>query len=119
MLTLVDVPTRQVATEAAIVPSPRRPHCRMGERKEWMSMTVADHAAAFGATLLDEIRRGRSFGGHPLWLRLLAGELSPSRLRLFAAQFFLQVVEFPRAVSALHSRCEDRQERLALAESLL
>ncbi len=35
----------------------------------------------------------------------------------FAAQFFLQVREFPRAFSALHSRCH-AEERVKLAESL-
>jgi len=79
---------------------------------------VGDPPAAFAASLLEEIRRGRSFGGHPLWLQILAGELSLPRLRDFAAQFFLQVVAFPRAVSALHSRCSDRGERVKLAESL-
>ena len=33
-------------------------------------------------------------------------------------QFFLQVREFPRALSALHSRCFNAEERLKLAESL-
>ena len=36
----------------------------------------------------------------------------------FAVQFFLQVREFPRALSALHSRCFNAEERLKLAESL-
>ena len=33
-------------------------------------------------------------------------------------QFFLQVREFPRAVSALHSSCTDAEQRIELAESL-
>jgi len=48
----------------------------------------------------------------------LGGKLSRAQLQGFAKQFFLQVVEFPRAVSALHSRCPDRAERIKLAESL-
>jgi pyrroloquinoline-quinone synthase len=39
-------------------------------------------------------------------------------LPTFAVQFFLQVREFPRAVSALHSRCPYADERIKLAESL-
>ncbi len=37
---------------------------------------------------------------------------------LWAVQFFLQVREFPRAVSALHTSCPFAEERRALAESL-
>jgi len=33
-------------------------------------------------------------------------------------QFFLQVREFPRSVSALHSSCPEILERIELAESL-
>ncbi len=70
----------------------------------------------------DEIRRiihaRRSFGGHPLWLRIQAGEVPRARLSVFASQFYLQVREFPRAVSALHAACTFPEERLALAESL-
>ena len=39
-------------------------------------------------------------------------------LRVFAAQFFLQVREFPRAVSALHAACPFPEQRIELAESL-
>ena len=41
------------------------------------------------------------------------------RMKIFAQQFFLQVVEFPRAVSALHTACPFPEERRALAESAL
>lgn len=75
-------------------------------------------SAAFVQSLRDEIEAGRTFGRHPLWLRLQAGELSRDALPLFAVQFFLQVREFPRAVSALHTRCPDPEQRIELAESL-
>lgn len=68
--------------------------------------------------LKDAIARRRSFGGHPLWLRIERGEIPRDGLRTFAAQFFLQVREFPRAVSALHAACPYAEERIALAESL-
>jgi pyrroloquinoline-quinone synthase len=72
----------------------------------------------FGEALMREVRERRSFGGHPLWLKIAEGRLPRPALRDFAKQFFLQVVEFPRAVSALHSRCPDLTERVKLAESV-
>lgn len=64
------------------------------------------------------VKERRSFGRHPLWLKIADGKVSAAGMRVFAAQFFLQVREFPRAVSALHSRCHDPGERVKLAESL-
>lgn len=60
----------------------------------------------------------RTFGRHPLWLRIGAGRLSRPALQTWAKQFFLQVREFPRAVSALHTHCPFADERRKLAESL-
>ncbi len=75
-----------------------------------------------GAAFVEELRamidRGRAFGRHPLWCRIAEGRLARSALRPFAVQFFLQVREFPRAVSALHSSCPDAGHRIELAESL-
>lgn len=79
---------------------------------------MSSHASSFVATLEGTIRARKSFGRHPLWQRLLEGALERSAVQTFAAQFFLQVREFPRAVSALHARCTDPQERVELAESL-
>lgn len=73
---------------------------------------------SFGEALLREVRERRSFGGHPLWFKIAEGRLSRRALGEFAKQFFLQVVEFPKAVSALHSRCDDLGERVKLAESI-
>jgi len=64
------------------------------------------------------IDAGRAFGRHPLWLRMAGGAVLRAGLGPFAVQFFLQVREFPRAVSALHSTCPDARERVELAESL-
>src|SRR5438309_572616 len=74
--------------------------------------------AAFVEGLRAMIDAGRAFGRHPLWRRIAEGRLPRSALRPFAVQFFLQVREFPRAVSALHSSCPDTRERVELAESL-
>jgi pyrroloquinoline-quinone synthase len=60
----------------------------------------------------------RTFGDHPLWLDLANGKLSREQLKLFAVQFFLQVREFPRAVSAMHANCPFPDERMQLAESI-
>jgi pyrroloquinoline-quinone synthase len=72
----------------------------------------------FVRELFATVHERRSFGRHPLWLKIAEGKVSRTGMRTFAAQFFLQVREFPRAVSALHSRCHDPGERLKLAESL-
>src|SRR5947207_9913567 len=72
----------------------------------------------FASELSSEIRARRSFGSHPFWQKIEQGGASRSALQTFAKQFYLQVFEFPRAVSALHSRCVDADERIRLAESL-
>jgi len=75
-------------------------------------------SAAFVDDLKAMIDAGRSFGRHPLWRRIEEGRVPRSSLAPFAVQFFLQVREFPRAVSALHSSCPDMDQRMELAESL-
>jgi len=75
-------------------------------------------SAAFVDELRAMIDAGRAFGRHPLWRRIEDGKLPRAGLGPFAVQFFLQVREFPRAVSALHSSCPDAHERAELAESL-
>ena len=74
--------------------------------------------SAFVDELKQLIAERRSFGGHPLWLRIRDGGVSRDDLRVFAAQFFLQVREFPRAISALHAACPYPGERRELALSL-
>ena len=81
-------------------------------------MEAALEPGAFAASLRELIDARRSFGGHPLWQRIGEGGVDASGLRLFAVQFFLQVREFPRAVSALHSNCPYADERILLAESV-
>jgi pyrroloquinoline-quinone synthase len=75
-------------------------------------------ARDFAASLRELIDAGRSFGAHPLWLRIQEGAVDRAGLQRFAVQFFLQVREFPRAVSALHAACPHPEERRLLAESL-
>src|SRR5262247_1250421 len=68
--------------------------------------------------LVTRIEARRTFGRHPLWLELADGKLSREQLKVFAVQFFLQVREFPRAVSAMHANCPFPEERMKLAESV-
>jgi len=72
----------------------------------------------FMRDLVTRIEAGRTFGRHPLWLEIADGKLSRDQLKLFSVQFFLQVREFPRAVSAMHANCPFAEERRALAESV-
>ncbi|HEU4428678.1 MAG TPA: iron-containing redox enzyme family protein, partial [Myxococcota bacterium] len=81
-----------------------------------MSASAAN--AGFIDELVAEIRARRSFGGHPFWHALAAGRVSRAGLRTFARQFYLQVNEFPRAVSALHASCPYADLRRELAESV-
>jgi pyrroloquinoline-quinone synthase len=73
---------------------------------------------AFIQDLLARIEARRTFGGHPLWLEIADGKLGREQLQVFAVQFFLQVREFPRAVSAMHANCPFPEERMELAESV-
>src|SRR5262249_18501110 len=74
--------------------------------------------ADFIRDLVSRIEARRTFGRHPLWLAIFAGPLQREQLNLFAVQFFLQVREFPRAVSAMHANCPFPEERIELAESI-
>ena len=79
---------------------------------------MTDSNDALIEDLKARIQARRTFGGHPLWQRIAKGELSLDQMRLFAVQFFLQVREFPRAVSAMHTRCPFDDMRRELAESV-
>jgi pyrroloquinoline-quinone synthase len=85
---------------------------------EEREMSQALAPEAFIQDLVARIQAKRTFGGHPVWLALADGKLSGEQLKLFAVQFFLQVREFPRAVSAMHSNCPFPKERMELAESV-
>jgi pyrroloquinoline-quinone synthase len=93
-------------------------HYRLNESNQDSEVRMAGSSETFVRELFEMVRERRSFGRHPLWKKIAAGEVSRDGMKVFAAQFFLQVREFPRAISALHSRCYDSVERLKLAESL-
>jgi pyrroloquinoline-quinone synthase len=81
-------------------------------------MSEALSPQAFVQDLLKRIEARRTFGTHPLWLAIADGKLTRDQLQVFAIQFFLQVREFPRGVSAMHANCPFPEERIALAESI-
>src|SRR5678815_3713099 len=81
-------------------------------------MTDALTPDAFIGDLVARIQARRTFGNHPLWLAIADGKLDREQLKRFAVQFFLQVREFPRAVSAMHANCPFPHERKELAESV-
>src|SRR5262249_15465351 len=87
-----------------------------GMQEEAMSTVLAPED--FIRDLLARIESRRTFGSHPLWLELADGKLSREQLQVFAVQFFLQVREFPRGVSAMHANCPFPEERMKLAESI-
>ena len=55
---------------------------------------------------------------HPFYQAWTEGRLPLDTLRDYARQYFHHVEAFPRAVSAVHSACEDREGRRMLAENL-
>jgi pyrroloquinoline-quinone synthase len=55
---------------------------------------------------------------HPFYQAWTDGSLSLDTLRSYARQYFHHVEAFPRAVSAVHSACPDRDGRRMLAENL-
>lgn len=55
---------------------------------------------------------------HPFYQAWTEGRLSVDVLRAYARQYFHHVDAFPRAVSAVHSVCPDRDGRRMLAENL-
>jgi pyrroloquinoline-quinone synthase len=55
---------------------------------------------------------------HPFYQAWTEGRLSLDTLRAYARQYFHHVEAFPRAVSAVHTACPDRDGRRMLAENL-
>ena len=55
---------------------------------------------------------------HPFYQAWTEGRLPLDTLRAYSRQYFHHVEAFPRAVSAVHSACPDRDGRRMLAENL-
>lgn len=70
------------------------------------------------STAIDSKVADRSMLMHPFYQAWTEGRLPIDALRAYARQYFHHVEAFPRAVSAVHSACPDRDGRRMLAENL-
>jgi len=67
---------------------------------------------------IDAAVTARAMLSHPFYQAWTDGRLSLDTLRSYARQYFHHVEAFPRAVSAVHADCPDRDGRRMLAENL-
>ena len=67
---------------------------------------------------IDEKVANRAMLSHPFYQAWTEGRLPLDTLRDYARQYFHHVEAFPRAVSAVHSACDERDGRRMLAENL-
>lgn len=70
------------------------------------------------STLIDTKVAERAMLSHPFYQAWTEGRLPIATLADYSRQYFYHVAEFPRAVSAVHSQCPDRDGRRMLAENL-
>ena len=70
------------------------------------------------SSLIDSKVAERAMLSHPFYQAWTEGRLPLDTLRAYARQYFHHVEAFPRAVSAVHSACPDRDGRRMLAENL-
>lgn len=70
------------------------------------------------STLIDAKVAERAMLSHPFYQAWTEGRLPLDTLRDYSRQYFHHVEAFPRAVSAVHSACPDRNGRRILAENL-
>ena len=70
------------------------------------------------STAIDSKVADRAMLKHPFYQAWTEGRLPLETLRAYARQYFHHVEAFPRAVSAVHSACPDRDGRRMLAENL-
>ncbi len=70
------------------------------------------------STVIDARVAARAMLKHPFYQAWTEGRLPIDALRAYSRQYFHHVEAFPRAVSAVHSACEDGEGRRMLAENL-
>jgi len=70
------------------------------------------------STAIDAKVASKAMLAHPFYQAWTEGRLPLDTLRAYARQYFHHVEAFPRAVSAVHSACPDRDGRRMLAENL-
>ena len=78
---------------------------------------MASNATALG-TRIDAVLAERSLLKHPFYQEWTAGTLSVERLREYARQYFHFEAEFPRWLSAIHSRIEEPALRQLVLQNL-
>jgi pyrroloquinoline-quinone synthase len=67
---------------------------------------------------LQERIEARSLLAHPFYQAWQAGELTVDDLRVYASQYYFFEASFPCFLSAIHSRCPDRQVRQSILDNL-
>jgi pyrroloquinoline-quinone synthase len=70
------------------------------------------------SSMIDTKVAERAMLKHPFYQAWTEGRLPLDTLRAYARQYFHHVEAFPRAVSAVHSSCPDRDGRRMLADNL-
>jgi pyrroloquinoline-quinone synthase len=70
------------------------------------------------SSLIDQEVAKRAMLRHPFYRAWTEGSLPLDALRAYSRQYFHHVEAFPRAVSAVHSACPDKDGRRMLAENL-
>ena len=70
------------------------------------------------STRIDSKVADRAMLSHPFYQAWTEGRLPLATLADYSRQYFHHVEAFPRAVSAVHSACPDREGRRMLAENL-
>jgi pyrroloquinoline-quinone synthase len=70
------------------------------------------------SSLIDSKVAERAMLDHPFYQAWTEGRLPLDTLRAYSRQYFHHVEAFPRAVSAVHSACPERDGRRMLAENL-
>ena len=67
---------------------------------------------------LDQRTEEKSLLNHPYYQAWKAGELTLNDLRTYAAQYYFFESNFPRYLSAIHTRCPDRSIRQNILDNL-
>jgi len=70
------------------------------------------------SSIIDSKVAKRAMLKHPFYQAWTEGRLPLDTLRAYSRQYFHHVEAFPRAVSAVHSACDDSDGRRMLAENL-
>lgn len=68
---------------------------------------------------LEEKIQKKHMLAHPFYVRWQSGQLTRDELQGYAKEYYSFEKEFPRFLSALHSRCEDLKMRQLILENLI